>query len=1025
MLKKIVLVALITLGVFVGADAQGALRKVSEKPSKAYGIRSYSEVAGYNALVSFSVNNPSVITEEFALNDMYIRAAACDGTTYYMIQSDDQMVAYSFWTMDLATHELKKVVEYTKHDAENAMLFVDMTYDFTENMLYAWVFDIAAGEAGEEGGFDIPFELVKIDPATGRADVIGENTYVQFLTIAADAYGSLYSIDLEGRIWWVSKWDGMPAEPYGYSNVSGAGLQSMCYDQSDNTFYWSGFKTDGESYANGFFSKFAEDEYGELIYSDIGNFPNSEEIIGLYIDSNPSAPNAPKPVSYLTLTPAGDGENSAVIEWVNPNQLNNGNPIEDVVKAHVYREGELVGTLEECWPDESSHFTDYDVPSGLYRYSVVAEVAGVQGDAAYTDAKFVGADVPGKVENIVAAKASDSNDITISWTAPSKGMHGGWWNSATATYKVTRVNDGSVVAESTTEASVVDNNITQLAGYQYAITAISADGVGDTAKSENVISGPAMTPPYFCDFSTDEQRNLWKVFDADHDGQTWYYENHFGGTDDWFFKYLPSFEINPEKAANDWFISAPIHLEKGKHYIYSYTVRLYGSMFPCNYTMAFGTEPNPEAMTNVLCKRDAEVIDDFEMVDNNIAFEVEETGDYYFGGQVRNLIPAHFTNIGVKTVLDTDMVALSLSGSQLASEGTESHYILQVLNAGYYEVNNYTIQLIDDEENVLAETESGPLAPQEKAEVVVVWTPAKKGACNLRARVIVQGEMKDDDNTTQPIKVEVIEKGSWADITDGTLENSVSPFYLYKLHSSEEIIYTKDEINVEKGKIRGIKLYYSDYANRPVSDFNAQIYLANTDKETFCDEEGVWELDPDDAVLPDDMTKVFDGTISIDPYGTELPIIFDNTFDYSGANVVALFVQQGTETSSSMRWIERYDKTLGMRCCYHSGTEAYDWSTPLNLSWDVPNISFFFPDESAGVNEVAQDGTDISVAVEGETVVVNGILAKGFITDLSGRIVKRISGERTNISGLAQGVYIIVAQSKSGAKVTTRFVKLQ
>ena len=98
----------------------------------AYGIRVYSTTASSGRLVSFPVDNPSEEEELFDLSNYNITAATCHDNVYYIIHSDDGILASKFLTLDMNTMTIKEVKTYDwKFDLAGNIIYSDITYDPT------------------------------------------------------------------------------------------------------------------------------------------------------------------------------------------------------------------------------------------------------------------------------------------------------------------------------------------------------------------------------------------------------------------------------------------------------------------------------------------------------------------------------------------------------------------------------------------------------------------------------------------------------------------------------------------------------------------------------------------------------------------------------------------------------------------------------------------------------------------------------------------------------------------------------
>lgn len=165
-MNKLLLALVALLSLWSGATAQTVTR--------AYAIRMWADNASDNrpALVSFDIDNPQEITEEFSLDGHYFRSAVCIGRDYYLIDSDDHMVPYRLLKLNIDTHSLETVAEYGTSSYEGGLIFQDMTYDATTGNVYALAYDIDNGSFDENGELDVPLGFFSFDVTNGKATLI-------------------------------------------------------------------------------------------------------------------------------------------------------------------------------------------------------------------------------------------------------------------------------------------------------------------------------------------------------------------------------------------------------------------------------------------------------------------------------------------------------------------------------------------------------------------------------------------------------------------------------------------------------------------------------------------------------------------------------------------------------------------------------------------------------------------------------------------------------------------------------------
>lgn len=125
--------------------------------------------------------------------------------------------------------------------AEYGFEIKEITYDPVDKVLY-----------GYTGGNDSTYEIVKIDILTGELTGLGELYtwwYARPFAMACDSAGNLYGIDSNGLLKTIDKTTGMwndevlldtGLEPYN--------VQSMVYNQDENSIYWAAHLMDETSY---------------------------------------------------------------------------------------------------------------------------------------------------------------------------------------------------------------------------------------------------------------------------------------------------------------------------------------------------------------------------------------------------------------------------------------------------------------------------------------------------------------------------------------------------------------------------------------------------------------------------------------------------------------------------------------------------------------------------------------------------------------------------------------------------------
>jgi hypothetical protein len=248
--------------------------------------------------------------------------------------------------------------------------------------------------------------------------------------------------------------------------------------------------------------------------------------------------------------------------------------------------------------------------------------------------------------------------------------------SLNAQLKATK--DGTVVYPKTSTLSVDVKDVTPPDGYFR---------MGPSRASTTTV-----TPPYSNNFSSSEW-DWWEVIDNNNggsgDGKTWTYDSS---------NQRAVYSYHGSNAADDWLVTAPIHLIAGKTYKFyidasrrspSYMERLEVKLASSNTATALS------AGTSIIAATDVTPVSPTYTTFQNENVTVSTTGDYYFGIHaisiadrwelyVDNLV------IDVDAALDHDL-AISLSAPTQAGAGSTVRVTASITNNGSNAESGYTV----------------------------------------------------------------------------------------------------------------------------------------------------------------------------------------------------------------------------------------------------------------------------------------------------------------------------------------------
>ena len=240
------------------------------------------------------------------------------------------------------------------------------------------------------------------------------------------------------------------------------------------------------------------------------------------------------------------------------------------------------------------------------------------------------ADAPAAVTDLAANFAAGSTTGEISFKAPTK-TYGGSTLSGTLNYSI-KCDDNEVAKGTTSAGSTVKANVTLPQG-KHTIQVIVSNSAGDSPAAKLEILVGAYEIPYFADFTSQDEFNLYTVLDANDDGSTFSFSSGVGAR----------YRYNSKNVGDDWLFSPPIHMKAGK--TYSVIVTAYAGMakYPERFEVKVGKTASADAMTiTAIQPTDVTVAD---VTDYDGTLKVNEEGNYI---------------VGIHAISDADMFYLNV-----------------------------------------------------------------------------------------------------------------------------------------------------------------------------------------------------------------------------------------------------------------------------------------------------------------------------------------------------------------------------
>ena len=433
-----------------------------------------------------------------------------------------------------------------------------------------------------------------------------------------------------------------------------------------------------------------------------------------------------------------------------------GTALDAAVKINVYRDGTLVRTFAEAQPGEALSWLDEGVPeSGIHTYRVVASNAAGEGAEAKAEA-FVGVDVPGAAGNVTLHDVDGK--AVISWTAPTTGSRGGWFDPSTVSYRVLR-SDGQVVAEGYTSTTFTDAKLPASTSQQliyYVITTYGGNAKGDYAVTPYCVFGNPYAAPLTEGFAGSDMAYYPWLTESDADvHQSWTLQD--SGTnpstaDQNGDKGLATFHSIGEKPGIHTSFSSPkISIASLNHPAVSFW--MYHS-HDSNVTtpesievkvMADGGEW--QAVDGAKWMRDNGATGwQRHMVDLS-AFKSSKYVRIAFVGTTAGGMDVHLDNITVDNMFETDAELTNIAGPKKIASGELAEYDVKVTNAGLTDLADIKVVLNDASGTQLAETTIAQLKADAQVMVTLPVAHQAKGSISVTAVVAAAADANAANNT--------------------------------------------------------------------------------------------------------------------------------------------------------------------------------------------------------------------------------------------------------------------------------------
>ncbi len=307
--------------------------------------------------------------------------------------------------------------------------------------------------------------------------------------------------------------------------------------------------------------------------------------------------------------------------------------------------------------------------------------------------------------------------------------------------------------------------------------------------------------------------------------------------------------------------------------------------------------------------------------------------------------------------------------------------LVPVVNEGASAISEFTIHCyneVDGDDELLATVNQFvTLSAGETMHVPFEVTFADTGMYNLYTVVEVEGDMTVENNTST---VQEFHVGEDINVLVGVpmdWDSGDTPSSFFHRNSLTQTIFYADELNVYPGMTLN---EFTLFLGNGLENSGTQVltmWMGETTRDSLSDGEGWIDVN--------ELTEVFNGSITIPPGNHEIPIEID-PYLYTGQNLVLMVSKVDNGNVPYAGWRVQTTERTGRAIHYLNHDFAADPYNPpalinCEISAQIPKTLFTFeyiPGNNGSLEGVVSDGTN---PIEGVSITVDEL---GFQTNSNG-----------------------------------------
>ena len=561
-----------------------------------------------NGVYGFPANDPSAIVSKKTSAELYFRYGMGyqDGVLYGMDYQQgfftaDRYILYAIDTQNWTVTQRDVDMKFALKETANGM----------DGTVYALFND------GKLGTVDYK-NLVRTDICQPTRN---------YVALGVTSVDELYGIDNAGNLVGINTTNGTETVKGKIEGFGGATTGEI--DPVSNRFY---YVTQTNYYGH---SKLYVVDLNTLQQTEVGAFPDGYDYFGdMVIVGEPAAAGSPAKATNLTAN-FEDDSLSGTFSFTAPTETFD----------HQELTGELSYTLTYGAENGTAQTVQGKVDAGAtitlpltlneggnVIFSVkLANEAGEGQTATLT--QWIGPDAPKAPTNVLLS-ISEEGQVSLSWTAPTECVNGGFMG--TLTYNIYRIVGGeeSLAAQGISGTTFTEQlEITTLKEYVYAVVAVNNGTPSARSLSNKQVAGDGFGVPFVEDFGADNHLEYFTVVNVNNDCDRWgeltwrlhTSVNYMSGD-------VQSYEemwCQTDGATDDWLFTPPIQLRPGNAYVLRFKMKVGYEDTPEKFEVKFGQSATIEGMTTWLMPE--RTINNTEYMTFEKEFIVTEAGSYCFG----------------------------------------------------------------------------------------------------------------------------------------------------------------------------------------------------------------------------------------------------------------------------------------------------------------------------------------------------------------------------------------------------------